>query len=257
MGWGDDCIARAEAYHQWLCTGETQKIYLDGRPQTPSVLWLCSPWIDQQKGRRLDQRIDGRRCYAEDPSVTMRSVPWLLTEEERDLYQKLRERQLWILVTDVKQNQHYKHKQWPWAHWERLSDLIHHDRPDQRLMRIEYTDPRQLPWAENIRIESLRTLLVWLLAAELVITTEGFAHHVRGQDARPCVVIAGSATGARPSMTKSHAGTGYPNQLWIQHPRHRDCYSTDYCEQCDQAQQDLGADLVWEQVKRYADSQIS
>ena len=251
MGWGDDVIARANAYHQWLNSGLAQRIYIDGRPQAQSLLWQSTPWIDQHQGQRLDQRTNGLRPYAESATMTMRTAPWLLSDQEQELYLKLRLRRYWILVTDVKQNQHIKNKQWPWMSWCELATLIHRDRPDQTVMRIEYTEPRQLPWAQNIRIESLRTFLVWLRAAELVITTEGFAHHVRGQEHLACVTIYASATSPRPSRLKNHAGTGYPDQLNIESQEHQQCYPREHCEQCAEAMQTVTAESVWQQTQRY------
>jgi ADP-heptose:LPS heptosyltransferase len=250
MGWGDDIMARADAWHQYLRTGHSQQILLDGRPQPLSELWQNTWWIDQQQGQPLAHRSQGQRPYVSDRRWRIKTAPLTWTPEEQAQVNARRQINYWLICPDVKVNQHYKMKDWGWRNWQQLVLLLPRD---VRLLR-----PRP-PWAtgllegtETIQAQSVRDLWQWVTAADLVITTEGLVHHLRAQTAQPCVTLFGSATSPDPS--ENHQGTGYPEQLSIQAQTHTQCYPTEACPDCEEAWQEITPELVCAQILRYTDA---
>lgn len=247
MGWGDDIMARADAWHQYLDTGRPQQILLDGRPQQWSELWDHSWWIDQQGGQPLNHRQQGQRPYVSDRRWRIKTAPLTWSQQEQARVESRRQIGYWLICPDVKVNQHYKVKDWGWRNWQQLVNEL---AATKKLLRPRPPwQDRDLAGTETVKAESLRDLWIWVTAAELVITTEGLVHHLRAQTQQPCVTLFGSATS--PDPCPDHQGTGYPEQLSIQAQGHRQCYPQTHCDLCEQAWGEITPDRVLAKILRY------
>lgn len=249
MGLGDDVLARADAYQQWLRTGRRQKILLDGRAQTVSEVWQHTPWIDQQGGDALAHRIQGQRPYVRDINYECQRAPPTWSQEEQQQLAGHKQQPYVLVATDVKQPQHYQHKDWGLDRWQQLILSMRDALPSLEIVRPTLSE-KDLEHCDNRRV-TVRELMILITGAELVITTEGFAHHWRAQTEQPCVVISGRATAKNRQLSPRHSGTGYNEQLWIgEQPAY---YCTDHgCEEHRDCWQGCEPDEVWREIRRYS-----
>lgn len=259
MGWGDQLIYLGEVKHLYLQDGKKRKPGTANQKKLHASLqiWGNSPYIDLKNGKLLSEYINGNRRYYTDPNYVLKPAEITLRDEEiklgDDEYSK---GPYWIICPDNKARQMFgKNRIWNdgYPTWQELVNIIKKHSPNQRIIRLQpnYTN-HKLDLVENIESKSIRTALALARKASLIITTEGFWHHLAAAWNVPAVVLYGGCTSPFPS--KKYAGLGYQGQLNIfdtEDPM-TPCYSdANYCKHCVEIWRRLTPQYVYDKLKEY------
>jgi ADP-heptose:LPS heptosyltransferase len=276
MGWGDDLMWLGEAKHLYLKDGKKRKPGINNKhskyddprgPQhwNPSPAWRNSPYVDIDNGELLNEKVNKQRPYHMDKDYIVKPAELTLTESELKVADdELAKGPYWIINPDNKPGQtNGRNKVWSciekigYQNWQKLVDYIKQDRPNIRLLRLK---PSKFPTpdlknVENINSLDIRHSMILPRLASLIITTEGFYHHLAAAWNIPAVVLYGSCTYPFiPPNGKKHAALHYEGQLPIydkDDPR-TPCFSQKpVCSHCVEAWKKITPELVYEQLQTY------
>lgn len=186
-------------------------------------------WIDNVSGnRRYVKRARSDR-FVFQREVWPRAGHLAITDAERDGAPHAR-----VLIGDtIKGTVSGSNKQW--GKWDQLCARL---REIGEVTAVFAHSPVQ---SYGIKI---RELDVWkaiavVASADLVVTNEGFLHHVAASFGVPCIVVAGGYT--------AQDVTGYRGQLWLQDGEA--CGSRGNCDHCRRAMAKISVDQVFEAAR--------
>jgi ADP-heptose:LPS heptosyltransferase len=262
MGWGDHLIWLGEAKHLYDKDGIKRRPMLSVRRQFLDPYHNID-YIDLYNGQILPEKINGHRPYVGDPNYVLRPAHLILNKYEEDLSVKERAKgPYWIICPDNKPKQNNgNNKHWGQGpdNWVRLIELIRQDFPGQRILRLkpEYSTD-YYPYIENRPSPGCRYAIIMAKRASLIITTEGFWHHLAAAWSVPALVLYGGAISPSPSYLPKHAGMGYDGQWNIvdtTHPK-TPCYSKELdCPHCKEVWKRITPELVYDNLLQFIKKQ--
>lgn len=259
MGWGDDLIWLGEAKYQYLKDGKRRRPTREWVPDTLKDAYLHSPYVDMGGGYAMEERHLGKRPYQGTIDYVCKPAELTLTEDEiklgDDEYAK---GSYWIICPDNKPNQSQgNNKIWGVGipNWIKLVKLVKTKWPSQRILRLKpnYTDA-QIPEVETLDSPGFRFAASLARKSSLIITTEGFWHHLAAAWNVPAVVLYGGITSPLPSSRHKISGLGYEGQCNIVDNEHPDspCYSSKkICPHCVEVWSRITPELVFDQIENY------
>ena len=259
MGWGDDLIYLGEVKHRYLQDGKKRRpLIKSGKMRRTSLdIWYGSPYLDFDNGEILSEHLPNGRRYYTDPTYVLKPAEITLVKEEIELAEKeYKKGPFWIICPDNKPKQQFaNNRHWGnnYDNWQKLVNMIKTHMPNQRIIRLkpEYSN-YMFDNAENIASYNVRFPLTVASKASLIITTEGFWHHLAAAWNRPCVVLYAGCTS--PYVSKEYCGLGYEGQCNIidtDDPK-TPCYTTDWtCEHCLKAWSKITPNLVYDKIVEY------
>jgi ADP-heptose:LPS heptosyltransferase len=259
MGWGDDLIWLGEAKHQYLKDGKPRRPTREWVPQPIKEAYLYSPYVNMRGGYAMEERHLGKRPYQGNIDYVLKPAEITLSKEELDLGDiELAKGSYWIVCPDNKPEQAYgNNKIWGvgFPNWLRLVELIKAKWPNQRILRLRPDYAREnMPLVEQLDSPGFRYAASMARQANLIITTEGFWHHLAAAWSVPAVVIYGGSTSPHPSVKRNHSGTGYQGQCNIIDTEEPEtpCYNTKpNCPHCKKVWAKITPEVVMSRLEEY------
>lgn len=259
MGWGDELIWLGEAKHQYLKDGKRRRPTREWVPQPLKEAYRHSPYVDMKGGYAMEERHLGLMPYQGNTTYVCKPAEITLKEEEIKLAEdELAKGPYWIICPDNKPIQANGNNK-IWAEgiptWIKFITLIKDRWPTIRLLRLqpEYAKEK-IPMVEVLPSSGFRYAASIARKSSLIITTEGFWHHLAAAWNVPALVLYGGVTSPYPSIKRNHSGIGYEGQCNIVDTEEPEtpCYSTkNNCPHCIRVWNKITPETVMNRLEEY------